>query len=538
MKDSAHFARFHRIVKVSAILALAALCQGCPPPCLKSLPTPSARRGAARAGASLPGFDLVANPNAGAGDTHDLNGYLKNPIWQYQAGTDNNNPAGNYALKDAEDTEFNCFTGDRWFTDARCTSQQPRCDLPTNLFRNLICTIGNTKFNGHMNWYPATYEGAFFWDQLATDSDLDFLFYSSKLAGMTQASCDQRQGAIGVEFDSREVVDEIRTINDATFWWRRFLAAVDRQEEGSASGTPTGVNSTPIQLIDGKFAILTGLVGLDCEHGCTAELHPVWALALHAEDRPDDDQWSIFVRNWGNEGFCSAQQHYLTLPANQYKLRLPWRRGASSVEVLTGRSSYCQNFNLAPGAPAQPAASVSVTFTPGEALFVTFTLPDPKQHRFVLGDLHLKWVDGQTEPVHPLVPRDPAARCQTALARRPARTNLPKAGDERLEELINEMTPEQRQKYRQALESARRTAAAREQMICTPFGIAQSVPAAPSPPPVTATLGQVTHERLATQPRDPRSEAICTALGAQAKSVGEKIKVAKLDKACKQLLKY
>src|SRR5262245_65969397 len=91
MKDSAHFARFHRIVKVSAILALAALCQGCPPACLKSLPTPSARRGAARAGASLPGFDLVANPNAGAVDSHDLNAYLKYPIWQYQACTDSTN---------------------------------------------------------------------------------------------------------------------------------------------------------------------------------------------------------------------------------------------------------------------------------------------------------------------------------------------------------------------------------------------------------------------------------------------------------------
>src|SRR5215470_19216069 len=222
MKDPTFFACFHRIVQVSAILALIALCLGCPPPCQKSLPKPSAKRATARAGASLPGFDLIADPHSGADGGRDLNGYLKNPIWQYQAGTDNNNPARNYALKDAEDPQFNCFTGNKWFTDAKCTSQQPRCDLPTNLFKNLICAIGNTKFNGHMNWQAATYEGAIFWDQLATDSDLDFLFYSPKLAGMTQASCDQRQGAIGVEFDSREVVDEIRTISDAAFWWRRF----------------------------------------------------------------------------------------------------------------------------------------------------------------------------------------------------------------------------------------------------------------------------------------------------------------------------
>src|SRR5262249_23845600 len=386
MNNSALSTPRHRIAQVSAILSLAALFSSCVPPCQKSLPTPSARPVSKKALAqSTPSnFDVIADPHADANSSRDLNGILKNPIWKYQEGTDAN-PPHNYALKDATELSSKCFTGSKWFTDPKCTSQQPHCDLPTDAFRNAICTIGNLKFNGHMNWQAATYEGAIFWDQQATDSDFDFLLYTPNRAGMTQASCDRREGAVGVEFDSREVIDEMRLINDSSHWWRRFVAAVDQQN----SAPPAKPSDAPNKMLDGRFAILTGLMGLDCEHGCTVEIHPLWALAIHAEDHKDDDEWAFMVRNWGNEGFCSHQQHYLNLLADQYTLRLPWRPQATAVEVLIDQSSYCQNFAFAPASPTQPANNVEVTFKPGEAILVKITLPGPDRGAFVLGDLHL-----------------------------------------------------------------------------------------------------------------------------------------------------
>src|SRR5262249_58774338 len=118
---------------------------------------------------------------------------------------------------------------------------------------------------------------------------------------------------------------------------------------------------------------------------------------------------------------------------------------------------------------------------------------------------------------------------------------MPQTGDERLEAIMKEIEqkPEMWQTYQQYLKTHRPppnkgpAVIVVEQMICTPFSAAQPAPeraaaraAAPaSPAPTAAPL------------RDIRDKAICVALGAQAKAIGEKYKVADFDKACKQLLK-
>ena len=60
-------------------------------------------------------------------------------------------------------------------------------------------------------------------------------------------------------------------------------------------------------------------------------MHPVHAMAIRVQDNPSDEVWAIFVRNWGNEGFCSDGQHFL--PLTSFTFGLPWRAGASSVSV-------------------------------------------------------------------------------------------------------------------------------------------------------------------------------------------------------------
>src|SRR5207237_6322061 len=124
------------------------------------------------------------------------------------------------------------------------------------------------------------------------------------------------------EFDSDETIDHFNTP-----WWNLFHVAVD-----------TGDNSIPQSMLNhgnGAYTIMTGLMGLDCGHSsCGSELHPVWALAMNVEPRSEDDVWVFFVRNWGNEGFCGHNQHFLELPNNTYTVRLPWKAGAVSVTCI------------------------------------------------------------------------------------------------------------------------------------------------------------------------------------------------------------
>ena len=167
---------------------------------------------------------------------------------------------------------------------------------------------------------------------------------------------------MAIEFDSDETIDHFHTP-----WWKAFHQAVDLNT--SASDFISRVEADPSVLEDpaelarwqdqqtlqqqlnqvyamigdsrpggkGKFAIVTGLLGLDTEHaGAQAELHPAYAVAIRVNDDPSDETWAIFVRNWGNEGYCSSLPHPVDFPNNQYTFHLPpnpWVPDESSVSV-------------------------------------------------------------------------------------------------------------------------------------------------------------------------------------------------------------
>jgi hypothetical protein len=131
----------------------------------------------------------------------------------------------------------------------------------------------------------------------------------------------------------------------------------------------------------GAFAIVTGLVGLDCEHDCGSELHPVWALAMNVQPSADDDLWVFFVRNWGNEGFCGTDHHFVDFPNNRYTFRLPWKSGKKSVD-------FTPQFHAYHIQGPQP----SIMPVPGQGVFVTFTLDAPREDGSMWdGELHLQW---------------------------------------------------------------------------------------------------------------------------------------------------
>jgi hypothetical protein len=139
-------------------------------------------------------------------------------------------------------------------------------------------------------------------------------------------------------------------------------------------------------MVDGKYAVLTGLLGLDCAHACGSELHPVWAFALRVNDSPNDETWAMFVRNWGDEGFCGDADHYLDLQT--IRVRLPWRPGATSVTVQN--AEFLTNSQQVTGPSLEPVANQSVS--------VVFTLPAPEAHARVNGVLHLQWAGSTTTP--------------------------------------------------------------------------------------------------------------------------------------------
>jgi hypothetical protein len=226
-------------------------------------------------------------------------------------------------------------------------------------------------------------------------------------------------------------------------------------------------------------------VGLDCEHSCATELHPVYAMAIHVNDSPSDDVWAIFVRNWGNEGYCSQDQHYLDV--NAFTFRLPWRPGATSVVVKT--ATFQTNDARVSGPAVAPASN--------QGVLVTFTLPAPEAGARVNGELHLQWTGGQAAAMH-------------AIAAPPAVTAPgPEAGkstEERLEDLHRGMTTTQRQ-----LLTSRLAIPVTHDSIA-PRATAVTAPGAARPAPGLPKVRAV-HDARKAKKDEQRRAALCEAHG-------------------------
>jgi hypothetical protein len=104
--------------------------------------------------------------------------------------------------------------------------------------------------------------------------------------------------------------------------------------------------------------------------------------------------WAMFIRRWGNEGFCSGNQHLIVdLPNNTYTFRLPWRPGATGVSVGSATTFL---------AASSGASGPTVQSAPNQGLLVSFTLPPPEYVAGICttcnrinGELHLNWQGGQ-----------------------------------------------------------------------------------------------------------------------------------------------
>jgi hypothetical protein len=257
----------------------------------------------------------------------------------------------------------------------QCTTQTVGFDTPDTLkdIVPALCTPGtlSTLFSkkGHVNWSTGTFFGKVFWDEHSSDDDYNMWMLSSGgpfALPLTSANGTKPNGgsahAIGLEYDSDETIDHF-----STSWWSSWHNAVDNNDAQAH------------HMVDNADAVVVGLVGLDCVHDCQAEVHPVYALAMRVTDHPAGvDRWSYFVRNQGDEGMCSQEQHHLETPALVLRLRPP--------------SPSLHHFTIANSEAKVNDGAITLTFDAdnGDALVIV-TMPHQNQEERLNGVLDLRW---------------------------------------------------------------------------------------------------------------------------------------------------
>jgi hypothetical protein len=244
-------------------------------------------------------FDLIGN-------SRDANQILLQPKWGGQTGPN--------VFPDALNTTL-CPNRD--FSGAGCSSGPHEVD-PAKGLNLLVCSGGGApseRAKGHVNWEPASYEGTISFNDFSDDFDWTWNFKPLNQEGLTQQNPPSgNPEVIHAEFNATETVEGFLTSTWAQL--RDGFGCFEDEPDCAAK------NLAARKLVGGKRAILTGLLGLDTEHGGYSELHPVYALAIEVNPDPNNDTWILFIRNRGNEGFCSQHDHALP-PMDHFRFQIP-----------------------------------------------------------------------------------------------------------------------------------------------------------------------------------------------------------------------
>jgi hypothetical protein len=335
------------------------------------------------AGVPTPG--ISSNPTDAIWKTTNANRFPENPEW----GTQTQNPLSLPPPSSPTECTREPYKSpcSSQFDPPNPTSGRIDVPVPPNL---LICSLEPAaKVHGHVNWTLAEFTGALVWAGIAFDADYNFALIPPDSKGLTEAN-ESLFGHqyIEAEFASSETGDQFQTK-----WWSDFRNAV----ENTVVTHDDSAVQTLITPSSGNLAqtVVQGLFGMDCEHDCHSEVHPVYALAIEVEDKGDDNTWAIFVRNWGNEGFCSQFDHQLMLPSNQFTIFLP-RLSTGTPERLPSTEFQASDSTI----------KYELNHTAGLGTNVTFNLPAPGTHPLAELILRMKWSnDTYTGP--PLAIRAP-----------------------------------------------------------------------------------------------------------------------------------
>lgn len=282
-------------------------------------------------------FDLVWDMKAGV----DGNGLPLNPIWAYQIDHPGQEPDFRGICQSAFPDAHTLNPG---ILASVCTTQSPSTDFAHAVS---VCDVKgpfNTQqlFAGHLNWALATYAGRLYWDEDSTDGDFNFDLLRPDRAGLTTLNSDPKNAmydGLHLEFNERETIANFRS----PFW-------VDFRSNDGKHGSDALFS----KAVNGRFAVITGLHGIDGVHGGHSESHPVFAMAIQLSSHLPaqgelEESWAIFLRNRGGEGQCSRMQHDWyglsdgSIGRNWYFLQLPWPAGAVDASIVAGPTEIWVN---------------------------------------------------------------------------------------------------------------------------------------------------------------------------------------------------
>jgi hypothetical protein len=207
-------------------------------------------------------FDLIDDLG------RDTNNFPRNPRW--------------HGGRPDSAAECNSFPA-RWFKkadpDLKCTNDPVYVDQRDG---SIICGR-NKKIEGHVNWGPATFDGCIRRYKSHMDGDVTWDLETRDCRIITEQT---KRSTLHCEAESARTVERFDTS-----WWEGF-----RKE--------------PHQTVD-RYAVISGLLNLDNVHQAYSELHPIYAFAVMEKEQCENgrctETWAFFVRNWGDQGYCSTK---------------------------------------------------------------------------------------------------------------------------------------------------------------------------------------------------------------------------------------
>ena len=296
----------------------------------------------------------------------DANGALINPRFAWETRHDDHPNASvlcaGFPYQSRSDESRGVFLG-----NPPCTTDLTGVDVASG-FNAVLCRASGPpdKLHGHVNWNPATVTGRVAWSGHSDwtqkgDDDYSFRLFPAS-GGMLTSSYPS---AIDVEFDAGETIDHF-----GSEWWRSFQDAVER-EDGTVAE-----NGAASQMVDDHEAVVIGLAGISAEHESSSQLHPVYAMALHLSGDAANDRWAFFARNWGNQGFCSRNQHYWDV--SPLSLFIPGPDGATDFVLVDHEVKANRDFGI------------RASFVNGGVL-LSFDLGAPESRAIADGFVRIRW---------------------------------------------------------------------------------------------------------------------------------------------------
>jgi hypothetical protein len=338
-------------------------------------------------------LDLVWDVKTGV----DANSLPLNPLWHFQVDHPGQLPDFKTTCGPAflPDYERNL---DESMLAAICTSQSPTLDVPK---QDIPCGLSNKKvLVGHLNWGIATEVGTIYWSEDSNDGDFNFELTRPDNAAQTTLNAPPEYG-LHLEFKESETVKNFRSP-----FWVSFYNGI---ESLSSSDKRAAMNS-----IEGKPAVVTGLIGIDGVHGGYTESHPVYSLAIQTAEQAVpggiDATWAFFLRNSGGEGCCSSLIHHWNglkegnTPGNWYFIQLPSPWGATSVTVQASATQVWAN---------QAGMIGPVITRDSQWTYLGFRLPDPALGPVLDGEISLHYaVSSRTAPQTKMRPTTPVLKAR------------------------------------------------------------------------------------------------------------------------------